>query len=61
MLTNVNMQKIEVSPSYYKIADILNVDKKQVGLLVKDFGLKKINGFSNRFEHQIWYRCYWHI
>ena len=46
-------QKVEVESLYnYKIADILNVDKKQVGLLVRDFGLKKINGFSNRFEHR---------
>lgn len=46
-------QKVEVESLYnYMIADILNVDKKQVGLLVKHFGLKKTNGFSNRFEHR---------
>jgi hypothetical protein len=52
MLTNANMQKTEVSPLYHKIANILNVDKKQVRLLVKDVGLRRINGFSNRFEHK---------
>ena len=46
-------QKVEVESLYnYKIADILNLDKKQVGLLVRDFGLKRINGFSNRFDHR---------
>jgi hypothetical protein len=46
-------QKVEVESLYnYKIANILNVDKKQVGLLIKDFGLRKINGFSNRFKHR---------
>ena len=46
-------QKVQVESLYnYTIADMLNVDKKQIGLLVKHFGLKKINGFSKRFEHR---------
>ncbi len=52
-LYNYMKQKVEVESLYnYEIANILNLDKKQVGLLVKKFGLRKINGFSNRFEHR---------